>query len=80
MDSMQPPASPEPDFRVRNEFAHVGIGLDLGANGPRLRIEDLRSGVVNFLDPLELECLAWAAHENLVPIVDPGATRWASGS
>jgi len=34
-------------------------------------IQDLKSGMTNYLDPLELECLAWARHEDLTLLLDP---------
>ena len=37
---------------VGNEFAEVAVCVDGSANSPRLRIEDLRSGRVRFLDAL----------------------------
>lgn len=61
---------------IRNEFAHVSIDLDLSANGPRLRVQDLRGGKEMFLDPLELEALAWATHGDLEEILDPSHRRW----
>jgi hypothetical protein len=42
---------------VSNEFAEVSVRVDGDANSPRLRLEDLRSGRVRFLDALELETL-----------------------
>ena len=60
------------------EYAQVAVSVDHAGNGPRLRIEDLRTGHVGFLDPLELECLAWATKDELAPLLDPAATRWKS--
>ena len=59
-----------------NEFAHVEVELDDSANGPRLRIRDMRSGQVGYLDPLELEYLAWATKDELAPLLDPARSRW----
>lgn len=64
-------------LELRNEFAYVSVELDEGANGPRLKISDLRTGRVGYLDPLELESLAWSTHEDLEMILDPSYRRWA---
>jgi hypothetical protein len=61
---------------LANEFAQVKVELDTAGNGPRLRIEDLKTGHVGYLDPLELESLAWATKGELAPLLDPAATRW----
>jgi hypothetical protein len=63
-------------LRLHSEFASVEVTLDTDANGPRLRIHDLHSGHVGYLDPLELETLAWMAKDDLAPLLDPSATRW----
>lgn len=57
-------------MRIASEFAQVRLELDWSANGPRLMIEDVRTGVANYLDPLELERLAWARHEHLTALFD----------
>lgn len=64
--------------RLKNEFASVELSIDQRGNGPRLRVMDLRSGRANYFDPLEIEALAWAASEQVEPLLDPGRTRWAS--
>lgn len=64
---------------LRNEFASISVEMDQGANGPRLKICDLRTGQVNHLDPLELESLAWSSHADLTILLDPSFRRW-SGS
>lgn len=61
---------------VHNEFSTVGVAIDRSALGPRLRLEDRRSGRYRYLDPLELEGLVWAADAQLAWLVDP-AWRWA---
>lgn len=71
MDRRQLP----PDV-VGNEFAEVSVRIDDGANSRRLRIEDLRTGRVRFLDPLELETLVWLPEGNLQKLLDPSADRW----
>ncbi len=62
--------------QLASEFATVRLSIDITANGPRLRIEDLRLGTVGFLDPLELASLIQVRHEALAPFLDPGATAW----
>lgn len=66
-----------PTIELRNEFAYVSVELDYDANGPRLKISDLRTGQVGYLDPLELESLAWSTHEDLAPLLNPSHRRWA---
>jgi hypothetical protein len=69
---------PQPDrLIVRNEFGVVGVSVTTSACGTRLRIEDLRTRQSVELDALELESLAWAHHEDLSPLLDPSASRWA---
>ena len=70
----------EPDHAtpgvVASEFAQVSATIDLDANGPRLRLEDLRTGRVRYLDALELETLVWLPDERLTALLDPSANRW----
>jgi len=61
---------------VESEFASVSLAIDCDANGPRLRIEDLRTGHVGYLDALELETLAWLPEGGLHPLLDPSLHRW----
>ncbi|MBB3606123.1 hypothetical protein FHT40_005812 [Mycolicibacterium sp. BK556] len=61
---------------VASEFAQVSVTVDLDANGPRLRLEDLRTGRVRYLDALELETLVWLPDERLTALLDPSANRW----
>jgi hypothetical protein len=61
---------------VVSEFAAVAVSVDDAGNGPRLRIEDLRTGRVGFLDALELETLAWRPAGALDELLDPSAHRW----
>ncbi len=61
---------------VESEFATVSLSIDHAGNGPRLRIEDLRTGRVGFLDALELETLAWLPEGALHPLLDPSLHRW----
>lgn len=64
-----------PDI-VGNEFAEVAVRVDDEANSRRLRIEDLRTGRVRFLDALELETLVWLPEGHLHALLDPSADRW----
>jgi hypothetical protein len=61
---------------VANEFASVSVSIDAAANSPRLRLEDLKTGRVRFLDALELETLVWASDDDLRGLLDPSANRW----
>lgn len=61
---------------VGSEFAEVTVRVDKEANGPRLRVEDLRSGRVRYLDALELETLVWLPQDALDNLLDPAAHRW----
>jgi hypothetical protein len=61
---------------IANEFAAVDVSLDNEANGPRLRVKDMETGAVIYLDPLELQSLVWVPHRSLEPFLDPSAYRW----
>lgn len=67
---------PEPLGIVDSEFAQVAVSIDHAGNGPRLRLEDLTSGRVRYLDALTLEALAWASDEALRTLLDPSTERW----
>lgn len=58
-------------IELKNEFARVRISKEETANGPRLMIVDAKNHKVGFLDPLELESLAWAKHSDLTALLDP---------
>ena len=64
------------DEVVASEFAQVAVRLDRTANGTRLRLEDLRTGRVRYLDALELETIVWLRDEHLGRLMDPSADRW----
>lgn len=64
------------DIHLESEFANVRVCLDEQANGPRLAVVDLRSGLTAFLDPLELEAFVYCRHEDLSSLLDPGSGRW----
>lgn len=69
-------------FDLCNEFAAVRVSRDDRANGPRLRIEDLRTGRVMYFDPLELEWLSWSSHADLMklmPVVSYGSEATPGG-
>lgn len=61
---------------VGSEFAEVAVSADHAGNGPRLRLEDLRTGRVRFLDALELETVIWLPEGRLQRLLDPAADRW----
>ncbi|WP_433799847.1 hypothetical protein [Actinomycetospora sp. CA-084318] len=61
---------------VGNEFAEVAVRVDTEANSPRLRLEDLKTGRVRYLDALELETLVWLPDGHLAKLLDPSADRW----
>jgi hypothetical protein len=63
---------------VANEFASVAVTIDHAGHSPRLRLEDLRTGQVGYLDALELETLAWLPDGALHGLLDPSAVRWKS--
>lgn len=59
-----------------SEFGAVALSVDHEGNGPRLRIQDLKTGHVGYLDPLELETLAWLPEGGLHQVLDPSHHRW----
>ena len=61
---------------VESEFAQVSVNVDTKANSPRLRLEDLRTGRVRYLDALELETIVWLPEGKLAQLLDPSADRW----
>jgi hypothetical protein len=61
---------------VGSEFAEVSVRFDVDGNAPRLRLEDLRSGRVRYLDALELETLIWLPEDRLTGLLDPSHSRW----
>ncbi|MDQ2811758.1 MAG: hypothetical protein M3Z75_07735 [Actinomycetota bacterium] len=61
---------------VDSEFAAVKVTVDTSANGPRLRLEDRRTGRLRFLDALELETIIWLPDGHLTQLLDPSADRW----
>jgi hypothetical protein len=63
---------------VGSEFAEVSVRFDTDGIAPRLRLEDLRSGRVRYLDALELETIIWLPEERLTGLLDPSHSRWRS--
>lgn len=61
---------------VGSEFAEVSVNVDDSGNSVRLRLEDLRTGRVRFLDALELETIIWLSDDHLAQLLDPSADRW----
>ena len=60
-----------PVFLVRNEFAVARVSLDECGNGPRLLIEDLRTGARQYFDALQLVSLAEADPRDWEFLMDP---------
>jgi hypothetical protein len=61
---------------IDNEFASVAVRFDVDGNAPRLRLEDLRTGRVRYLDALELETIIWLPDDRLTGLLDPSHSRW----
>ncbi|WP_044476271.1 hypothetical protein [Rhodococcus aetherivorans] len=61
---------------IHSEFAQVRVEVDHHGKSPRLRLEDMRSGRVRYLDALELETIVWLRDEHLAELLDPSADRW----
>lgn len=61
---------------IGSEFAQVSVNFDVEGNAPRLRLEDLRTGRVRYLDALELETIIWLRQDHLTGLLDPSAGRW----
>jgi hypothetical protein len=61
---------------IGNEFAQVAVQFDTDGNAARLRLEDLRTGRVRYLDALELETIIWLPEQRLVALLDPSEDRW----
>jgi hypothetical protein len=61
---------------VGSEFAQVSVNFDTEGNAPRLRLEDLRTGRVRYLDALELETIIWLRQDHLTGLLDPSIGRW----
>ena len=38
--------------------------------------QDIKTGASIYLDPLELESLAWMRHADLAPLLNPALGRW----
>ncbi|GAA4737079.1 hypothetical protein [Actinomycetospora chibensis] len=70
------PGSGESPGVVSSEFAAVSVSIDHDGNSARLRLEDLRSGAVRFVDALELESIVWAPEGWFRRLMDPSLHRW----
>jgi hypothetical protein len=64
---------------VGSEYAEVSVNVDSSGNSVRLRLEDLKTGQVRFLDALEVESIIWLAEGHLSKVLDPAAERWRDG-
>src|SRR5207245_2533444 len=62
----------------RSRLRRLLVTVDHAGNSPRLRLEDLRTGRVGYLDALELETLAWLPDGALHGLLDPSHVRWRS--
>ena len=58
-------------FELRSEFATVELSVDDAANGPRLRVKDMRRNIEVLLDPMQLEALTRMEPADLFPYMDP---------
>lgn len=58
-------------IHLKSEFAHIEIAPDETAKGPRLMVKDVKTQIAIYLDPLELESLAWSVHHDFRPLLDP---------
>lgn len=65
---------------VGSEFAEVSVDVDGEGNSTRLRLTDLRTGRVRYLDALELETIVWLEDGHLTALLDPSADRWRDRS
>jgi len=68
----------EETWTLANEFAQVRLSLDREGHAPRLRIEDVQTGMAICLDPLILAGLVWASDDDLALHVDPDAPHRAA--
>ncbi|WP_331456856.1 hypothetical protein [Gordonia sp. HS-NH1] len=65
---------------VGSEFAEVSVNIDSQGNSQRLRLEDLRTGRVRYLDALEIETIIWLDDGHLTTLLDPSSDRWRDRS
>ena len=75
-DESAPVTIPGGGAVIGSEVAEVAVSIDDQANSPRLKLVDLRTGRVRFLDALELETIVWLPDERLNSLLDPSADRW----
>ena len=57
-------------MQIRNEFAAVELHLNEAANGPRLEIRDLETGISVFVDPFLLRSLTRVSSRKLEEICE----------
>ena len=50
-------------IELASEFANVRVSLDSSGRGPRLKVEDLESDAVAYLDAIELASMCHATDE-----------------
>jgi hypothetical protein len=77
--SEHPYSAPDGALRLENEFASVWVAIDRSANGVRLCITDAATGQALFLDPLQVEALAWARPEDLRFLMAPSYRERVAG-
>ncbi|MCW2495149.1 hypothetical protein [Jatrophihabitans sp.] len=70
LDPYEMPIRPG-DMVLQSEFGGVVLSKDVTANGDRLRVLGITSGVEIYLDPLELERIAVAGHDAIALLVSP---------
>jgi hypothetical protein len=56
---------------LSNEFATAIVSIDNSANGVRLRVEDPTTGAAIFLDPYELQSLAYLTVRDIEEFMRP---------
>jgi hypothetical protein len=61
---------------IGSEFAQISVTFDTSGNAPRLRLHDLRTSKVRYLDALELESIIWLPDEQMAALLDPSHSRW----
>jgi hypothetical protein len=69
------PRTPGLSDVIASEFAAVRVTVDRLANGPRLLVEDLDTGVSIYLEPLELASFCLATEEDRLQWLNVGAYR-----
>lgn len=57
--------------RISNEYASVEVEAVIQDRGSMLKITDLSTSKTFYLDPLELQALAWATHKDMYIFARP---------